>query len=318
MTSIAVRKQFKFPVYFTTDVFHKVLPFHMAKGMQVMRGMVNNCDCVIEVRDARVPLSSCNKQFEYLYAHKPRILLINKIDLANESLTKEVCERNLSQENIVQTFYTNCKTKEKEIFTEVMRSLKQILRQKNEQKSIAGGKPMKALDDSSFKALVCGVPNVGKSSFINAARQRYLRKGGKATPVGRKPGVTRSVLTKIVISRNPKISILDTPGIISPYLKDPMTGIKLALTGTFPDHVIGEEVIADYLLYAMNQQKVETYLELCGLDSSTDDFENLMQSIAEKYDFMRGSEPDYRKCSIKLINAYRRGHLGPLTLDSVT
>ncbi|XP_066930994.1 mitochondrial ribosome-associated GTPase 1-like isoform X2 [Clytia hemisphaerica] len=288
MTSIAVRKQFKFPVYFTTDVFHKVLPFHMAKGMQVMRGMVNNCDCVIEVRDARVPLSSCNKQFEYLYAHKPRILLINKIDLANESLTK------------------------------VMRSLKQILRQKNEQKSIAGGKPMKALDDSSFKALVCGVPNVGKSSFINAARQRYLRKGGKATPVGRKPGVTRSVLTKIVISRNPKISILDTPGIISPYLKDPMTGIKLALTGTFPDHVIGEEVIADYLLYAMNQQKVETYLELCGLDSPTDDFENLMQSIAEKYDFLRGSEPDYRKCSIKLINAYRRGHLGPLTLDSVT
>lgn len=300
------------------DVFHKVFPFHMAKGMQAMRGMVNNCDCIIEVRDARVPLSSHNPQFEYLYANKPRILLMNKIDTAVAQKTKVISENHVNGSNILNIFYTNCKSQDKQMFNDIMSVLKDTFRQVNVAKSMKGGKPAKKLGDRSYRVLVCGIPNVGKSSFINAARRYYLKRGGKATPVGRNPGVTRSVLQHIIISKNPRISILDTPGIISPQLDDPMEGIKLALTGTFPDHVIGEEVIADYLLYVLNQQENLSYLPYCGLNEPSDYFDDVIKAIAEKYTLYKGSEPDYRKSSINFIDAFRRGKLGPITLDDVT
>jgi len=310
------RSSFKFPIYFMPDVFGSAYPFHMAQGMRAMRGLVNNCDCVIEVRDARVPLSSSNPQFSDLFANKDKILLMNKIDLADESLTKDLCEERLSKD-YTKIIYNNCKSQSNDQFKKVMTSLKEIFMKVNQEKATKQIlKPVKSLNDREYKIMVCGIPNVGKSSFINAARRHYMARGGKASPVGKKPGVTRSVLQSINISQKPKIKILDSPGIIPPYINDPITGIKLALTGTFPDHLIGEEIIADYLLYKLNETLNYSYVEYCGLNEPSDVFDNVIGALAEKRNLYKDKDvPDYRRCSIVLINAYRNLNFGLTTLD---
>ncbi|XP_057298735.1 mitochondrial ribosome-associated GTPase 1-like isoform X1 [Hydractinia symbiolongicarpus] len=312
---MASRPSFKFPIYFLPDIFHRVLPFHMAKGMRAMRGIVNNCDCVIEIRDARVPFSSTNPQFEDLYANKPRIILMNKIDIADEKKTKEISNKILKDDDADAVLFSNCNARFNHAIKQVMPVLKQIFTEQNRVKSEQCETPVKGLHERQYKVIVCGIPNVGKSSFINSARRHFMSKGGKATPVGKKPGVTRSVMQSIKMSQSPRILLLDTPGISYPEVQDSMTGIKLALIGTFPDHVIGEEVIADYLLYALNKQKNTRYLKMCALKEPCDDFDKVIYSLAEQRDLISDSRPDYRRCSILLIQAFRNGRFGRITLD---
>lgn len=303
-----IRETFRFPIYFMPDVFTRVLPIHMAKGMAAMRAKVNRCDVVIEVRDARVPLASCNPQFEYLYAQRPRIILMNKIDLADKGATKELVNKHLTN-NLTRVVYTNCKGNKDSGIKVIMKHIKSFIKHNeihNQDEELTA---------PTTKALVCGIPNVGKSSFINAARHRYTQRKGKATAVGKKPGITKSVLSNIVISESPRITILDTPGIIPPQINDPIIGVRLACIGTFPDHIIGEEVIADYILYSMNQQKNAQYLDFCGLQNPTDDFDEVITSISNKYGLYRNRKPCYRNCSLKFVSQYRQGQFGRITLD---
>ena len=313
VTKIKFRESFKFPIYFMPNVFSKVLPFHMAKGMSAMRGKTNNCDCIIEIRDARVPISSCNPQFEYLYAHRQRIVLMNKIDLANEKVTKAVVKKFIENDN-TKVIYTNCRVNSNKGVRSIMTFINELIHNENMEIN-AEPNIHTEVKEKTYKALVCGIPNVGKSSFINSARQQFTSRSGKATRVGKIPGVTRSVLNTILISMSPRVMILDTPGILPPEVLDPITGIKLALTGTFPDHVIGEEVIADYLLYVLNKQNNKRYLSMCGLNGPSDDFDHVILSLSSKLGLTRKDEPDYRKSSIKFISAFRKGKFGRMTLD---
>jgi len=109
--------------------------------------------------------------------------------------------------------------------------------------------------------------------------------------------------------------VSDTPGIIPPNVQDPIVGIRLALTGTYPDHVIGEEVIADYLIYVLNKQGNKQYLEMCGLSEPSDDFDVVISSHSLKHGLMRGGAPDYRRSSIMLLSAFRNKKFGRMTLD---
>ncbi|XP_012590275.1 PREDICTED: mitochondrial ribosome-associated GTPase 1, partial [Condylura cristata] len=118
--------------------------------------------------------------------------------------------------------------------------------------------------------MVIGVPNVGKSSLINALRRQHLKKG-KATRVGGEPGVTRAMTSRIQVCERPPVFLLDTPGVLAPRVDSVETGLKLALCGTVLDHLVGEETLADYLLYTLNRHQLFRYVQHYGLDGACED-----------------------------------------------
>ncbi|KAF7265547.1 hypothetical protein GWI33_021002 [Rhynchophorus ferrugineus] len=208
------------------DVLHW-FPGHMAKGLKQMQQKLKSVDCVIEVHDARIPLSGRNNDFKYTISGvKPHILVLNKVDLIDKRFKKDI-DRNLNSqyEHII---YTNCRDQKcpgvKTIFPLA-------------QKLIADSNRYNRSNMEDFNMMIIGVPNVGKSSLVNSLRAKYLKKG-KASQVGASPGITRSVLNKIKMSENPLFYMLDTPGILTPKIADIETGLKLALCGTITDHLV--------------------------------------------------------------------------------
>lgn len=338
ITTTSFRESFKLPRHFKPNIFTKAFPIHMAKGMNSMRSKAAKCDCLIEIRDARVPISSFNAQFEQFAQRQNRLLLVNKIDLADERRTKQLLRKYISNTPNTKVLFTNNKAgtggSAKSIKT-VMSILHKMSSEKNEALHVA--RKQKEHDEEydvedydydkldaedevheyTLRTLVYGLPNSGKSSFINSARQKYTirGRGKKATPVGKNPGVTKFVLRNIAISDSPKILMLDTPGIVPPSLDDPLVGLNLALTGIFPDDKIGHEVMADYLLYTLNKQNNRSYLEMCGLEKPCDDFDQVVASHSAKHGFTIRGGPDYRHSSIQLIVAFRKGVFGRITLD---
>ncbi|KAG8434927.1 hypothetical protein GDO86_013044 [Hymenochirus boettgeri] len=121
-------------------------------------------------------------------------------------------------------------------------------------KLIGSSQRFQRAENAETCIMVIGVPNVGKSSLINALRRLHLRKG-KASRVGGEPGITRAVLTRIQVSESPLLYLFDTPGVLSPRIESVETGMKLALCGTILDHLVGEDIMANYLLYTLNQQQ---------------------------------------------------------------
>ncbi|KAG9469584.1 hypothetical protein GDO78_020139, partial [Eleutherodactylus coqui] len=174
--------------------------------------------------------------------------------------------------------------------------------------------------------LVTGIPNVGKSSLINALRRTHLKKG-KASKVGGVPGITRSVLTRIQVSENPLMYLLDTPGVLSPCIESVETGMKLALCGTILDHLVGEDIMADYLLYTLNQQRQHRYVEQYELEGPCSNLETLLKKIAlklgktQRVNAITGvgnvniTVPNYSAAAYDFIRSFRKGDLGRVTLD---
>ena len=242
------------------------------------------------------------------------MLILNKIDLADKQVSEKLIAQYTKDKDIKMTLLANCKTQHNKAIKRVLPMLKRIFHNQNVARALESDIPLEMLPERQYKVLVCGVPNVGKSSFINSIRRHFMRKG-KAAPVGKTPGITRSVMQTITISRSPLIYILDTPGIVAPSIPNTETGMKLALTGTFPDHTIGEELIADYLLYVLNKQNNRNYLELCGLTEPCDDFHQVVRSLAIKHDLIRQNRPHYLRCCNLLISSFRNGDFGKITLD---
>ncbi|XP_073408178.1 mitochondrial ribosome-associated GTPase 1 isoform X2 [Dendrobates tinctorius] len=262
-------------------------PGHMAKGLKQMRAKLGKVDCIVEVHDARIPFSGRNPLFKEYLGLKPHLLILNKMDLAD-----------LSHEKVVPAI------------TELI-----------------GNNPRfnRALS-LDISIMVTGIPNVGKSSLVNALRRMHLRKG-KASKVGGEPGITRSVLYKIQVSENPLIYLLDTPGILSPQVESVETGMKLALCGTILDHLVGEDIIADYLLYTLNEHAQHRYVEQYELDGPCSNIETLLKKIALKLGKTQRVKaitgignvnitvPNYSAAAYDFIRSFRKGDLGTVTLD---
>lgn len=180
-------------------------------------------------------------------------------------------------------------------------------------------------EEQSYNLLITGVPNVGKSSLINAMRNVHTRKSGKATRVGATAGVTRSVLEKIKVSDSPKIYVFDTPGILQPKPNNMNAAMKLALCGTLQDHILGSETIVDFMLYWLNKNGLFDYVEYFQLPSPTDNVIEFLSTIATKKNMMikiksvaTGKyeiKPNFQNVSQMVLKAFRDGNLGKMNLD---
>lgn len=292
-------------------------PGHMGKGMRQMQQKLKMVDCVIEVHDSRIPISGRNTDFKQtVLGVRPHILVLNKKDISDPSTFKQTAEKIKKDEGIDHVVFTNCK----DHMCEGTRSIIPIAK-----KLIEGSNRFNRSQQTEYNLMIIGVPNVGKSSLTNVLRNRHLKTKG-ASAVGAIAGVTRSVLTRIKISEKPlQIFMYDTPGILTPRIRDVDQGMKLASVSCLQDHLVGYMTIADYILYWLNKNQVFTYVELMNLKEPSDNIEEVLLSGATmlnktmKVRYPDGTKvirPDFDAAARHLIKAFRDGDLGKFNLDS--
>ncbi|XP_074642908.1 mitochondrial ribosome-associated GTPase 1-like [Tubulanus polymorphus] len=301
---------------FATKDVTQWFPGHMNKGMKQMQSKLKHVDCIIEVQDARIPFTGRNPKFESHLMIRPHLLLLNKVDLADMTRKSEIVAK-LKEYGVGNILFANSKrdfdnTIKYKLIPKVMELIKNSPRYHRQ-------------ESQDYNLLVIGVPNVGKSSFINSMRRMHLKKG-KATRVGGVAGVTRSVLEKITVSAYPRMYLLDTPGILSPDVRNVEVGMRLALCSTLQDHLVGPEIIADYMLYWLNKHNRFEYVSHYGLESPTDDIMELLGHIAKSRNYsikIRSLtqlgltiRPDLNRTANVVLQDFRNGTFGRIMLDT--
>ncbi|XP_055962666.1 mitochondrial ribosome-associated GTPase 1 [Sorex fumeus] len=289
-------------------------PGHMAKGLKKMQSSLKLVDCILEVHDARIPLSGRNPLFQETLGLKPHLLILNKMDLADLGEQQKILQH-LEGQGVRNVIFTNCLKDE---------NVQQVIPRVME---LVGSSCRYHRGESlEYCLMVIGVPNVGKSSLINSLRRQHLRRG-KATRVGAEPGITRAVLSRIQVCERPPMFLLDTPGVLAPQIASVETGLKLALCGTVLDHLVGEETLADYLLFTLNRHQLFGYVQHYGLDEASDDVASVLKQVAmrlgktRKVKVLTGTgdvsvvQPNYTAAARDFLRAFRCGLLGPMMLD---
>ena len=295
------------------DVFRKVVlnwyPGHMARTKREISEDLKLIDVVVELLDSRIPLSSQNPDIAELTKGKKKIIVLNKTDLAD----------NMQNEAWKKYFNSNgqiCILTDSNLgkgINEVTKAIEEIMKEDLKKYSEKGRTGRK------IKAMILGIPNVGKSSFIN----RIVKTN--RLEVGNKPGVTRK---KQWISINDKINLLDTPGVLWPRFEDEKTALNLAFTGTIKDDVLEQTEIAyqllKFLLENYRQNVTERYkitLDFIEKKLSQDQPENfnvyeIMQEIGRKRGaIISGGEIDDEKTAKIILDDFRSGRLGKITIE---
>ena len=273
-------------------------PGHMAKTRRLIKECLPQVDAVTEVLDARVPLSSRNPELSSLIGDKPRIVLLNKCDVADENATKRWLA--YYQKQSAAVLAVDCRSgKGLNRFVPLLREVLHDKIQKNEERGMAG-KPL--------RIMVVGIPNTGKSSFINRMA------GRNRAEVADIAGVTRQNRWFVIGNG---IELLDTPGVLWPKFDDPKVGDKLAFIGSVKDTVVDSETLAVRLLEVLQAEYPDRLRERYKIT----DFEDLqpweiLELIARKRGMIiRGGEIDETRASVMLLDEYRAGKLGKITLD---
>lgn len=274
-------------------------PGHMAKTRRLMRESLPLIDAVCELVDARVPESSRNPDLDGIIGSKPRIVLLNKCDLADERATarkiKELAERG------VTALPVDCRSgKGLEKFELAVREVLKDKIKANADKGMAG-KPL--------RVMVVGIPNTGKSSFINRMAGKYRAK------VADKPGVTRGNQWFAIGSG---IELLDTPGVLWPKFEDPQVGLKLAFIGSIKETTLDIQELAVSLLSVMQKNypdRLEQRYKVAGVQDVQEPYELLEMIAAKRGMLLRKGEYDTERAAVMLLDEYRSGKLGKITLD---
>lgn len=273
-------------------------PGHMAKTRRLIKVCLPQVDAVTEVLDARVPQSSRNPELSSLIGDKPRIVLLNKCDVADENATKRWVA--YYQKQSAAVLAVDCRSgKGLNRFVPLLREVLHDKIQKNEERGMAG-KPL--------RIMVVGIPNTGKSSFINRMA------GRNRAEVADIAGVTRQNRWFVIGNG---IELLDTPGVLWPKFDDPKVGDKLAFIGSVKDTVVDSETLAVRLLEVLQAEYPDRLRERYKIT----DFEDLqpweiLELIARKRGMIiRGGEIDETRASVMLLDEYRAGKLGKITLD---
>ena len=273
-------------------------PGHMAKTRRLIKESLPFVDLVTEIVDARIPMSSSNPELKEMIGNKPRIVLLNKCDVADEKTTARWVEyyRNMG----VNALPVDCRTgKGLNAYHPLVRRVLKDKIKRNEEKGMVG-KPL--------RVMVVGIPNTGKSSFINKMAGRNRAK------VADKPGVTRSNSWFAVGSG---IELLDTPGVLWPKFDDRSVGDKLAFIGSVKDEVIDIESLAMRLINVLKNGYEDRLSERFKITDFADkeDYEILEMIGRKRGMLISGGEIDYERASVMILDEYRGGKLGRLSLD---
>lgn len=270
-------------------------PGHMTKAFRQMRDDIKMIDLVIELLDARVPMSSRNPDIDSLSKGKSRLVLLNKADLADESQTDKWINYFDSQGIVALKINSKDRHTLKQFDDAVAMVCKDKI-ESNKNKGI----------NRPIRAMVVGIPNVGKSTFINT----YVKKA--ATKTGNKPGVTKG---KQWIRLNDRIELLDTPGILWPRFEDEKIGINLAFIGSINDQILSIEDLTFELIKFLNEHYPNVVKDRYGIEGD-EDIVQVMYQIAEARGCrLKGNRLDLEKASHIIIDEFRAGKLGRVTLD---
>lgn len=273
-------------------------PGHMAKTRRLIKESLNLVDGVVELLDARVPYSSQNPELDGIIKNKPRIILLNKCDVANPAATAMWIK--YFESKGAYAIPVDCKTgKGLNKFDETVKKALANVIAKNEEKGMTG-KPL--------RLMVVGIPNTGKSSFINR-----MGKNAKAK-VADKAGVTKQNQWFVVGNG---IELLDTPGVLWPKFDDPEVGDKLAFIGSVKDEVTDKETIACRLLESLaktNPSAIEERYKISGVEGLQG--WEILEMIGKRRGFLiKGGEIDYERAAVIVADEFRGGKLGRITLE---
>ncbi len=271
-------------------------PGHMTKAKRQMQEDIKLIDLVIELVDARIPLSSRNPDIDELGKQKARLILMNKADLASDEQTRKWSEYFRGKGFYVVKLDARSKAGMKAINDVIMEACKEKIERDRR----------RGIKNRPVRAMVVGIPNVGKSTFINT----YAGKACAKT--GNKPGVTKG---KQWIRLNKNVELLDTPGILWPKFEDQTVGLRLALIGSIKDEILNIDELSLELIHIIQERYPGILAARYELEEEREPVEILEQIARNRNCVQKGNELDYSKAAALVIDEFRSGRLGKITLE---
>lgn len=273
-------------------------PGHMAKTRRLIKESLSRVDCVTEILDARIPLSSRNPEIGEITAGKPRIILLNKCDMADEKVTAQWIK--YFRSTGAEAMAVDCRSgRGLNGYTQLVRKVLADKIQQNNDRGMVG---------KALRVMVVGIPNTGKSSFINKMAGKVRAK------VADRPGVTTSNQWFFIGNG---IELLDTPGVLWPKFDDPIVGDRLAFIGSVKDTVLDVETMAVRLLDVLKEGYPERIKERYKLDDISDmQSWEILEAIGRKRGMLiSGGEVNTERASVMLLDEYRGGRLGRISME---
>lgn len=275
-------------------------PGHMAKARRQIEENLKKVDVVIEILDARIPYSSHNPMLDEITDHKPRVIILNKMDLADERETDKWMSHFKSKGQHPITLYGKMNNIMNKIEPAAERATAEIFERMEN----------KGINKRAIRAMIIGIPNAGKSTVINNIAKKNIAKTGNT------PGVTKK---QQWIKAGKRMELLDTPGILWPKFEDETVGKKLSLTGAIKDSVVPLDEVAIFGIQYMQQNALEDFNKFYNIDITED------TEIVKVYDKvgisrglkMSGNEINYEAVTLRIIYDIRQGKIGAYTFDKV-
>ncbi|MCB7303293.1 ribosome biogenesis GTPase YlqF [Bariatricus massiliensis] len=271
-------------------------PGHMTKAKRMMQENIKLIDLVIELVDARIPMSSRNPDIDELGKNKARLILLNKSDLADERTSDAWTEYFKGKG------YSVVKVNSRK--GGGIKSIQGVIQEACKEKIERDRK--RGILNRPVRAMVVGIPNVGKSTFINALAGKACAK------TGNKPGVTKG---KQWIRLNKQVELLDTPGILWPKFEDQTVGLRLAFIGSIKDEIMNLEELAAELIGFLRDRYPGVLADKYGIEETEDNYQCLTEVAKSRHCLVRGNELDTQKAAGILLDDFRSGKLGRITLE---
>lgn len=271
-------------------------PGHMTKAKRAMQEDIRLIDVILELVDARIPASSKNPDINQLANNKSRVILLNKSDMADPDLL-EPWMRYYEKQGYL-ALAVNAKKRNE--LKQVQSLIQKACREKIERDRKRG------IKNRPVRAMIVGIPNVGKSTFINSFA------GRACTKTGNKPGITRG---KQWIRLNPQVELLDTPGILWPKFENQTVGQRLAFVGSIKDELLSSAELALELISFLKQEYPDTLQTHYQIDETKEGVPLLEELALRRGCLNKGNEPNLDKAAFLLLDDFRNARLGRITLE---
>lgn len=269
-------------------------PGHMTKAKREIQQRLDMVDCIIELRDSRCPYSSRNPMIDELRQNKPRVIVLTKKDMADPLKTSGWIQALSNDETVVIALDLLREETRKMVVDAVIK----VMAPKFDRWKARGIQPR------AVKAMVLGIPNVGKSTLINQLAKK------KMMTVANKPGVTMALKWAKV---HPQLDVLDTPGLLWPKFDDPQVGIRLALSGSIAEHVLPLDELAQIAFNFLNEQYPQAISQ--RYKAEVTDLETLLVHIAQTRGFYRHGELHIEEAKATFLRELRQGDLGRISFE---